>query len=168
MGKYISIMTEEWRDVNGYNGIYQVSNFGNVRHFRQKDGFVGFKISDSPKLMSLSSNGNGYLYVSLRLGNKRKNHYVHRLVAETFIGEIPDGYVINHIDYDKANNKVTNLEIVTQLENVLHSVPNMKKPRPKGENFYICHRPYGTYEVAVNKKHVGYYKTLQLAFLVIT
>ena len=155
-------MTEEWRDVSGYEGIYQVSNMGHVRTFRRKDGLVGYKISDEPRLLSLVSNGNGYIYVSLTKDTVRKNHYVHRLVAEAFIGDIPKGCVINHLDYDKSNNASENLEIVSQRDNVLYSSVNMRKPKKRTGDYYIVDRG-GRYEVTVKLKYVGSYKTIEEA-----
>jgi hypothetical protein len=155
-------MTEEWKDIVGYEGIYQVSNKGRVRTFRHKDGFVGFKITDEPKIMSLISHGNGYLYVSLMNNDVRKNHYVHRLVAEAFIGNIPKGHVINHLDYDKSNNSSDNLEIVSQKENVHYSLANMKKPKKRVGDYYIVDRG-GRYEVTVKLKYIGTYKTIEEA-----
>lgn len=160
---YTSIMTdEEWRDVADYEGIYQVSNLGRVRTFRRKSGFVGFELSDEPRPMSLIPHGNGYLYVSLRKGDKRKNYYVHRLVARAFIGEIPDGYVVNHLDYNRSNNSADNLEIVTQRENVEHSKWKTQLPRRSRENYYICDRGH-KYEVYVKLKYLGSFKTLDEA-----
>lgn len=156
--------TEEWKDIRGYEGIYQVSDKGRVRSFRVKDGYVGFKLSDTPKLISLIPNGNGYLYVSLVKDGKRTNHYVHRMVAEAFIGPIPKGHVINHIDYDKANNSAENLEIVTQKDNVLYSAHKMRRPKKRTGDYYIRYREKNnSYEVTVRLRHVGTYKTIEEA-----
>lgn len=157
-------MKEAWKDVDGYEGIYQVSNLGRIRTFRVKDGYVGFKLSDTPKLMSLIPNGNGYLYVTFVKDGKRSNHYVHRTVAQAFIGKIPKGYVINHIDYDKTNNHVENLEIVTQKKNVQHSIDRMRKPRARTGDYYIRYREKNrSYEVTVKLKTVGSFKTIEEA-----
>lgn len=68
--------------------------------------------------MSPINNGIGYYQVKLRFSKKRFNRYIHRLVWETFIGIIPDGYEINHIDHNKQNNSLDNLELVTHSENL--------------------------------------------------
>ena len=154
---------EEWKYIKGYEGIYQISNKGRVRTFRVKDGFVGFRICDSPRIMATIPKDNGYRYVTLMKDGKKHNKYVHRLVAEAFIGEIPEGYVINHIDFDKSNNIVTNLEIVTQKQNVLHSKHKMKHPRNISEYKYICLRAGNKFEVTVNKKYLGRFATLDEA-----
>ena len=122
---------EIWKDIKGYEGIYQVSNLGNVA---SKDRRVINRPSGSMRIargamMAPWDNGNGYLVVSLRKGRGRKNHYVHRLVAEAFL-EIEEGKdIVNHKDYNKHNNSADNLEWCTQKENVEYSVPHMTKPR---------------------------------------
>jgi hypothetical protein len=100
-------MEEIYKDVVGYEGIYQVSNFGNVKSC--KTGLIRNYYLEK----------NGYYSITLRkngVGNTRK---VHQLVAESFLNHKRCGYklVINHIDLNKINNKVDNLEIVTNREN---------------------------------------------------
>lgn len=130
-------MNEIWKPINGYED-YLVSNMGRVRSVNPYN-------NAKPHLLSIIDNGNGYLYVSLRKQRERKNFYVHRLVAEAFC-ERPDGCnYIDHIDHDRANNKATNLEWVTQKENIARSVHLMRGPRKPwkssetGEK-YIFHR----------------------------
>lgn len=89
---------------------YLVSDTGIVRN--KKSGRI-LKISTSPK---------GYKFYQLRENGKSKTILVSRLVYQKFVGEIPDGYDINHIDGDKSNNHYSNLEAITHHENVLHAV----------------------------------------------
>lgn len=98
-------MEEIWKDAIGYEGIYQVSNFGRVKNIKTKRILKQYNIR-------------GYLCVYLySYKNKRKKYYVHRLVALNFIPN-PEGYEeVNHIDEDKTNNKVNNLEWCTKLYN---------------------------------------------------
>lgn len=97
-------MIEEWRDIKGheglYQGLYQVSNTGKVRSFQGKCDFL-----------KLFEDRGGYFRVYLydREGN-RKGHFIHRLVAEAFIPNTENKPCINHIDEDKSNNRVDNLE----------------------------------------------------------
>lgn len=155
---------EEWKDIKGFDGVYQVSNMGRVRTYRAKDGWVGYKLTEEPRIMSLVSHGNGYVYITLVIDGKKQNKYVHRLVAEAFIGDIPKGYVINHIDHNKNNNAVSNLEIITQKQNVDYSKELMKHPKTMSENKCICIRKRGKpYEVTVNKKYLGRYNTIEEA-----
>ena len=106
---------EEWRDVNGYNGKYQISSNGNVRSFSKwKNGNMLKKFVD----------GHGY-YIVMLVGSGRgdvRRKFVHRLVAETFI-ENPNNLIeVNHIDGVKTNNMVSNLEWVSRDENIQHAV----------------------------------------------
>ena len=123
-------MIEIWADVNEYEGLYQISNLGNVlslpRQVRQ--GKYGKSRAAGGKLLKATDNGNGYLIVSLRCNNKRKNYYVHRLVAEHFVPNCCDGEYVNHKDYDTRNNHADNLEWCTQRENIRYSSDRMRKP----------------------------------------
>ena len=96
---------EEWRMVVGYEGLYEVSNFGNVR---------------SKRKILKQTNYNGYQCVCLSKESNRKIHKVHRLVAIAFIPNEENKREVNHIDEDKTNNHVSNLEWVTPKENINH------------------------------------------------
>ncbi len=104
-------MTEQWRDVPGYIGTYQVSNLGRVKRVRGGSGAVSGRIL-SPSLQ------NGYPAVLLSNGGKRKSHYAHRLVAEAFIGPCPEGHLVHHRDEDQANAQLANLEYVLRGDHV--------------------------------------------------
>ena len=124
-------MSEEneiWCDVVGYEGVYQISNTGKVKSLYLRTGSAEVA---RDLIMTPTDNGNGYLIVGFKLNGKRKNRYVHDLVAECFISKRPKGFVVNHIDHNKKNNNVENLEWCTQKQNVLHSVHLMRKPRSK-------------------------------------
>lgn len=112
---------EEWRAVEGFEGEYEVSNFGRVRSL--------FRIMESGRHRAgkilKQSQSNGYPFVGLVRSNcMQKVVRVHALVAHAFLGEKPKGLVINHIDHDKTNNHVSNLEYVTQKENIRHAARN--------------------------------------------
>lgn len=95
-------MKEIWKDVKGYECLYQVSNFGNVKSLIRN------------KILILSYSHNGYRLVSLQ----RKTFRVHRLVAEHFIPN-PNNYpCVNHIDSNRKNNDVSNLEFCTHKQNI--------------------------------------------------
>lgn len=98
-------MTEVWKDVKGYEGLYKVSNFGNVYSVK------------SDKHLKPRNNRNGYLQVLLYINGKGKELKVHRIVAEAFISNPCNKQQVNHIDEDKSNNEVRNLEWVTSKEN---------------------------------------------------
>ena len=90
------IEIEEFRDIPGYEGVYEVSNLGRVR----RDG----------KILKPSKNKKGYLLVSLFKNGTKKNARIHRLVAQSFIPNPQNLPQINHKDEDKTNNTVDNLE----------------------------------------------------------
>jgi len=100
----------DWRDIKGYEGHYQVSSTGQVRSLKR-----------GRRLMSPAVSCTGYYQVNLYLEGRVKHFYVHRLVAAAFIRQIPDGMEVNHKDGDKSNNEVSNLEIVTSEENLRHA-----------------------------------------------
>lgn len=119
---------EIWKDIKGFEGVYQVSNTGKVRRliFRNNHVVKNKIIEKKP-----TDNGNGYLIVNLQNGNKRKNYYVHRLVAEAFCEKPINSSVVNHKDYNKYNNGAENLEWCTQKLNVIYSSERMKHEKKK-------------------------------------
>ena len=107
---------EIWRNVVGYEGLYMVSDLGNVRSL-DRIGADG-KLYKG-KLKKQTINSRGYLQTKLTKDGKSKGRQTHQLVAEAFLGHIPNGYesVVNHKNFDKTLNRVENLEIVSQREN---------------------------------------------------
>lgn len=103
-------MTEIWKDIEGFEN-YQVSDCGRVRS-------KNWNNTGSCRNLYLKPHNKGYLQVELRMGKTRKMLLVHRLVAQAFIPN-PNGYAqINHIDEDKQNNNISNLEWCTQSQNL--------------------------------------------------
>ena len=109
-----------WKNVNGFfSDYYMISNKGRVRSVRrERIDSLGRKRSAYEKELKQSVDRYGYRYVIFRVGNKSRTHKVHRLVAETFLGKSKKQ--VNHIDLDKQNNNLSNLEYVTNSENLLH------------------------------------------------
>lgn len=101
--------------VRDYVGLYEVSNWGRVRS-------LNYNHTGKVKVLKQCKNKDGYLLVDLCKDGKRKNCRVHRLVWETFVGKIPEGYELDHRDGDKTNNRLENLKCVTHEENVHNSV----------------------------------------------
>ena len=108
-------MKEIWRDVENYEGLYQVSNLGRVKSF-PRNGTI-----KQERILKQTIDNNGYLIVGLHKNNKAKKVCVHWLVANAFIPKEKEYEVINHIDGNKFNNKLSNLERCTQSHNVKES-----------------------------------------------
>lgn len=107
-------MDEEWREVKGYVGKYEVSNLGAVRSL-PRNGTV-----PNVRVLKPVFDSDGYVFYCLMADDIRKNKKAHRLVAEAFIPN-PDGKPhINHIDNNRVNNRRDNLEWVTSQENSDH------------------------------------------------
>lgn len=110
---------EEWKDVPGYEGFYQVSNLGSVRSLdRQYKGRWGM-MHKKGAVMSLGRDSSGYRFAHLSRSGKSKTPSVHVLVAAAFLGARPDGLVVDHIDGDKENNSAKNLQYISYRENAI-------------------------------------------------
>lgn len=112
--------TEEWRDVVGFEDDYEVSNLGRVR--RRSTG------GQELRYVLVSANQAGYLRLNLRNKRRAINVYLHRLVAMAFIGPVPEGKEVNHIDHNRASPRASNLEYVTHLENMQY-MSRCNRPR---------------------------------------
>ena len=117
------MQVEIWKDVEGYNGIYQVSSYGRFRKFnidfiKRPDRTTKYRYMKGST--SSGNNGNKYLTVYFSGLNKKKS--LHRVVANEFIPNPENKPQINHKDGNKQNNNVTNLEWCTPSENSLHSI----------------------------------------------
>ncbi len=128
-------MEEIWKDVIGYEGQYLISNFGRVKTLprKVKTGIAYFRTIPE-KIHKPCDNGKGYKYVCFRINGGKKNHkYIHRLVAESFL-ENPTNYTeVNHIDGNKENNSIQNLEWCNRSENALHAYSKGLNHSQKGE-----------------------------------
>lgn len=117
-------MIEEWRDIEGYEGLYQVSNTGRVKSLSHK---IKANISGGVRYTEehfkiLHKGWHGYIWVALCKEAKSKTFSVHRLVAKAFVPNINDYPAINHIDGNKENNNASNLEWCTNAQNSRHAI----------------------------------------------
>lgn len=113
----IQSMREEWRDITGYEGLYQVSNLGRVKSLDRYLPFSGTISLRKGCLLKQSINKYGYERLGLYKNGKYKQHTVHRLVANTFIPNPDNLPCVNHKDENKLNNCVDNLEFCTVAYN---------------------------------------------------
>ena len=154
-----------WKDIKGYEGLYQISDLGRVKSLK-KWVISRRKYIDSEAIMNPTDNGHGYLIISLRKGTERKNHYIHRLVADAFVDKKDGCNCVNHIDYNKRNNTPKNLEWCTQGDNVRHSNLRMRKRRTvthsKTGEQYIYERK-GRFRLVIDKKEYPSFATLDEA-----
>lgn len=111
----------EWKDVVGYKGVYQVSNLGEVKRVSKNKLLTPY----------VGAKSKGYMYVKLCMNGVRCKKALHRIVAEAFIPNPLDKPEVNHIDGNKSNNCVTNLEWVTRSENEQHSYSVLNKDSGK-------------------------------------
>ena len=112
-------MEETWKNIKGYEGLYQVSNTGRVKS-------LGNRKTRKEKLKSTRNDTNGYEKVDLCKNGKIKTFYIHRLVAQAFIPNTNKFKEINHKDENSSNNKVENLEWCTRRYNVNYGSRNKK------------------------------------------
>lgn len=114
-------MEEIWKDIEGYEGIYQVSNLGRVKSFDTKDKLGRIRTG---RVLKPLKHTLGYLNIGLYKNNTVSKKLIHRLVAQSFIPNPENKPEINHIDEDKTNNNINNLEWSTRKENCNHGTHN--------------------------------------------
>ena len=115
---------EEWKNVIGYEGLYEVSNKGNVRNVRRNT------------LLKLSKTNDGYIQVHLYKNGIRTGFKVHRLVAQAFLLNNDNLPMINHKDEDKTNNRVENLEWCNHKYNMNYGTRNIRSKETAIKNGY--------------------------------
>lgn len=148
-------LKEEWKDVAGFEGLYQISNFGNLKSFLSKnDGYV------------LSEKNSKGWYLTTALKDSEGNFHtkrIHRLVAENFIGEIPKGYHVHHKDGNKQNNRVDNLEIIHPMKHARETI-NQNQNVLRGMNHYNRYeRPKPVYQFSIEGDFIAKYANAEIA-----
>lgn len=114
---------EIWKDIEGYDGKYQVSNLGNVKSCgRTLNGINGSTKYKKESFLTANTDPTGYLSVMVCVDYKFKRLAVHRLVAQAFVPNLENKKYVNHIDGNKLNNNSENLEWVTAKENTQHAL----------------------------------------------
>ena len=151
---------EIWKDIPGYEGYYQVSSLGRVKSLERVVGHTRHgEYTLKGKIRKLSLNTQGYLIVRLSNGGIVKTIKVHKLVAMAFLNHEPCGYkeVVDHIDNNTQNNRLDNLQLITNRENT-------SKDRSGYSSSYIgvsWYKPYKKWRASIHvdnkKKHLGYF-----------
>ena len=134
-------MIEEWKDIPGYEGLYEVSNTGFVRNKKRNKLLKGFIDRNGYKIVLLSYKG-------------QKHFSVHRLVAEVFIPNINNSYQVNHKDEDKTNNNVDNLEWCDCKYNINYGLRTKKVKKKQIETGYWLGWDRKEY-LSIYKQYIG-------------
>ena len=149
-------MQEIWKDVKEFEGYYQISNFGRLK---------SFKVDNAGKILKLTNrNGDYFSVVLCGIGKKNKSTRIHRLVAEAFIPNPENLPEINHIDGNKQNNCVDNLEWVTRQENLIHSMTVLHPKQNDGMIYYNQHiRPKPIVQMNMNGQIIAEFESAEIA-----
>lgn len=155
----IKKMNEVWKDIQGYEGKYQVSNLGRVKslaRYRKNNG--NSQTFQEERILKQSINNCGYCIVELSFEGKRKRYSVHRLVANAFVKNDEGKEQVNHKDENKQNNYADNLEWCTCKENTNYGSHNKRMAITKGtavvriDENGNCKEFYGISEAARQNK----------------
>jgi hypothetical protein len=142
---------EIWRDIKNYEGIYQISNLGNVRNTK------------TLRILKACTDSHGYKYVHLYRGGKSKYPRIHRLIALNFIPNNNNKPCVDHIDNDPSNNKLSNLRWSTISENNMNKSTNVRNTSGyKGVSFHKRRNKWQAY-IKINGKmiYIGIYADME-------
>lgn len=125
-------MNENWKEIIGYEGIYEVSDYGRVKSLARTD----LRHNRKEKILKPVKCNTGYNSVSLSKNGKVEQINIHRLVALTFLDNSNNHPEVNHIDGIKINNELTNLEWCSYSHNIIHAYNTGLRVSPKGSNHH--------------------------------
>lgn len=140
-------MKEIWKDIKGFEGVYQISNLGNVKSLPRKAGTTYLR----EKILKPRKHTGGYSIVSLGRGYKYKNYFIHRLVAEAFLPNPLGLLEVNHIDENKTNNNVENLEWCDRIYNTNFNGLSYRKWNSRRKKYKYTDLSTGQYKIYENK-----------------
>jgi len=158
---------EIWKDIPNYEGLYQASNLGRIRSVDKELKCGKYTRKYKSKILKTRPDKDGYLKIDIIKNRKRKTFRVHQLIAITFLSHKPCGHklVINHIDFNRVNNNVDNLEVITQRENA-----NLKHIQSTSRYIGVAwHKSLNKWraKIVINGKsnHLGYFRNEKYASL---
>lgn len=124
---------EMWRDVPGYEGLYQVSNTGAVKSLARevKSSGDSYRFTDDRILKPARRSVGGYMEVALTKDGKMRTHRIHKLVMAAFVGDCPAGQEVRHLNCDPGDNRLENLAYGTRSDNMLDSGRMFRLSRQK-------------------------------------
>ena len=148
------MIEEIWRPIEGYEGLYEVSNTGRVRSLDMyvKCGYGSYRLRKG-KVLSPVIKDNGYLQVGLYYNGKYKMFLVHRLVAQAFIENFDNLPEVNHLDEDKSNNSVDNLEWCDRSYNLKYGTVRIRSINTKIKKGYVNEENVGLSKEEYKKKY---------------
>lgn len=127
-------MEEIWKDIEGYEGLYQVSNLGRIKSLKRKNNYGRYV---KERIRKVVSNKDGYLCVTLSDKGRQKTFTVHGLVAKAFICKTLENVEVNHKNGIKTDNRKENLEWITHKANVQHTYLNLNRRAVVSEKGHI-------------------------------
>jgi hypothetical protein len=139
---------EDWKDIIGYEGHYQISRNGEIRN--KKNQILKSRVGKR-----------GYYQIDLQKNGNRKNCYIHQLLAIVFLGHIPDGLksIVDHIDGNKLNNKLDNLQIINHRQNITKSINKNTTSSKYNGVTWDKHNNKWKSQIRINgvSKHLGHF-----------
>jgi RecB family endonuclease NucS len=151
------MIQEVWKDVPNYEGLYKVSNLGNVLS-------VNYNHTKKPSLLKSPLGGHGYPRVVLCKDKTKRSFSVHQLVAMAFLNFNPCGkkMVVDHIDFNKENNRLDNLQVVTVRRNTVRSI-DQTKTTANGVGVIKVRENKFRSRININGKliHIGYFNNAE-------
>jgi len=153
---------EIWKDIKDYEGLYMISSFGNVKSLGGKIINRGAgKMISKERILKKCINDMGYYVLNIYKNSKIKHIKIHKLVATHFLNHKPNGYkiVIDHIDNNKLNNNVNNLQLISVRENVSKDI-DKNKTSSKYIGVHLnkkLNKWKSTIQIHGKLKHLGYF-----------
>ena len=131
----LNYLFEEWRDIKGYEGIYKISNLGRVKSLKRfRKGKNGSLAPLKERILKPKISNKGYYQVCLYKNSKAGLYYVHRLVWIAFNGQIIENMQVNHINEVKTDNRLSNLNLMTQKENLNWGTRNERSAKNRSKS----------------------------------